>query len=196
MFPTYSHFVGISNSEVFYRDVFLNLYNINPSSEITSEISKHYLKNDDYINAAEFFIKSYELEENQERKSQYAMQVSIILYSRLNNFKEAVEYALIASQLRPDWAEPFFALAPSYIEGIKQCTNESFDRMAIFWLAADLMERAAQVDPSSADRARNQLNEYKRFFPSKEEAFFRSLQTGSPYSFGCWINRSTTVRFN
>ena len=184
------------NQEIFFRDVYLKIFNSAPTADIASELSMHYIKNDDFVNAAEFFIKSYELEQNEERKAQYAMQVSILMYSRLNKYQEAVEYALIASRLKPDWGEPYFAMAPAYIEGIKQCTNEAFDRLAVYWLAADLMEKAAQIDSSVSNKARNQLAEYRKYFPSKEEAFFRSIQNGSSFSFGCWINRNVTARFN
>jgi hypothetical protein len=182
--------------DVFYKDVFLKIFAANPNPENASELSKHYVRNDDYTNAVDYYIKSYELESDTEKKAQYALQVSIIYYSRLSKYKEAAEYAILASQLKSDWADPYFALAPAYIEGHKQCATDAFDKGAIFWLATDLMERAIQVDPSSADKARSQIQEYRKFYPSKEEAFFRSIQEGASYSIGCWINRTTRARFN
>lgn len=180
----------------FFRDVYFEMFKKNPTSDLAVELSKHYLKNDDFENAIVYIIKSFELESDVERKSQYALQTSIIYYSKLEKYKEAAEYALIAIDLNPGWAEPYFTLTPAYIEGIKQCTNESFERMTVFWLATDLMVQASRVDPSVTTKANTQINEYKRFYPSKEEAFFRSLKDGSPYSIGCWINRSTTVKMN
>ena len=182
--------------EEFYRDVYLNIFNINPTAENAAELTNHFIRNDDYVNAVEYMVKTYELENNNERKAQYALQLSLIYYSKQSNFREAANYAIIASEHKPEWAEPYFILASSYVEGFKTCANDAFERSTIFWLAADLMEKAARVDPSAADKAKKQLIEYQKFFPQREEAFFRSLQEGSSYLIGCWINRNTKVRFN
>ena len=180
----------------FYRDVQLNLFKISPTADISAELAKHFVRNDYYAEALEYFIKSYELENESEKKAHYALQIAIIHCSKLSNYKASAEYALLASELNPRWGEPFFVLVSAYVEGIKECSDDPFVRSAIYWLAVDIMESAKRSDTSVAERAGNAIQEYSRYFPSKEECFFRSLNEGSTYNFGCWINRSTRVRTN
>ncbi len=180
----------------FYRDVQLNLLKITPSADIAAEVAKHFIRNDKYPEALDYLLKSLELETSSEKKAQYALQIAVIYCSRVTNYKSAAEYAIKASELNPGWGEPYFALAHAYIEGIKECTDDPFERSAIYWLAVDVMEEARKSDPSVADRAANNIQEYSRYFPSKEECFFRSLNEGSTFHFGCWINRTIRVKTN
>jgi len=184
---------GCEKSE-FYRDIQLSRFKLNPSADISAEIAKHYIRNDNYNNALEYILKSYELENNPELKAQYALQIAVIYCSKLSDYKSSAEFAIKATGFKPDWADPYFVLATAYIEGIKECSDDQFERSAIYWLAVDIMEKAVQVDPSVADKAQNYIQDYSKYYPSKEECFFRSLGQGNNYKFGCWINTGTTVK--
>ena len=182
--------------EDFYRLVQLNLLKSNPSADINAEIAKHYIRNDNYPEALNYLLKSFELETSADKKSQYAQQIAIIYCSKMDMHKEGAEYALQAAEFNPAWADPYFILSMAYVEGIKQCTNDPFERSAIYWLVVDLLEAAKKADPSVTEKANNMIQEYSRYFPAREESFFRSLNAGRPYKIGCWINRTTTVRMN
>jgi hypothetical protein len=61
------------------------------------------------------------------------------------------------------------------------------------WAAADKYARAAAVDASVADLAREKRAKLK--FPSEQDKFQRGLTTiGAVYTVGCWIQETTTVR--
>lgn len=118
----------------------------------------------------------------------------MISNAKLNNPKSAVEYAQKAIENKPEWGEPYFQVAFAYIEGIKSCDEDPFIRSAVFWLAVDVCVKARTVDPSVKNRANELITEYSRFFPTKEELFFRSMPDGAEYTISCWINQKTTVR--
>ncbi len=55
--------------------------------------------------------------------------------------------------------------------------------------------KAKQVDPSVADEANNLIKTYSLHFPTKEDAFFRSIVDGATVKIGDWINETTKARF-
>jgi beta-galactosidase GanA len=60
----------------------------------------------------------------------------------------------------------------------------------------DYLTRAKNTDPSLKDQVDERIAIYSRLFPTKEEAFFRSIvDEGASYHVGGWVNENTTVRF-
>ena len=51
------------------------------------------------------------------------------------------------------------------------------------------------TSPSVADKANEYISKYSVYFPSKDDAFFRSITAGKSVQVGGWINETTTARF-
>ena len=63
-------------------------------------------------------------------------------------------------------------------------------------MVVDYLIRARNTDPTLKEQVDERIGIYSRLFPTKEEAFFRSLvEEGASYQVGGWINESTTIRF-
>ena len=73
--------------------------------------------------------------------------------------------------------------------------GDDFEKSAVFWVAVDYFERARNAGEDCAVDASQKIADYKKYFPNKEEAFFRSISAGQTYKVGGWINESTKVRF-
>ena len=74
--------------------------------------------------------------------------------------------------------------------------EEAFDHASVFWAAVDKFNKAKQVDPSVAEEANKLITSYTPHFPSKDEAFFRSVTEGADVKIGDWINETTKARFS
>ena len=66
---------------------------------------------------------------------------------------------------------------------------------AIYWLAVDYLNKAKSIDPSVADKANSKIASYKKYFPTKEDCFFKGIKEGQTVEVGCWIGESTKARF-
>lgn len=184
---------GCDNT-LFYSDVNEILLEVDPDPALAYEVAKYNLKNDNFEKAAEFILKAINNEEDAEKKANYQYQLSVIYSSRLNKYQEAVNYAKQAIENRPGWGDPYFVIASAFIEGIKNCNVESFERQAVYWLAADYAYRAKNSDPSVEEKANDLISQYRSNYPNVEETFFRSLKEGDSYTIGCWISENTTVK--
>ena len=73
--------------------------------------------------------------------------------------------------------------------------EDDFDHASVFWAAVDKFQKAKQVDPAMTEEADKLIGIYSQHFPSKDEAFFRSVTDGATVKIGSWINESTKARF-
>jgi len=184
---------GCDDSE-FYGKLFERAVQLNNTAENSYNLAKFHIKKERFKNAMTHLQNAVNIETDPENKAQYYYQMAVISHTKFNEPKEAVEYSDKAIELKPNWGDPYLIKAAAYVEGIKSCSDDPFIKSTVFWVAADICIKARLVDPSIRDKANDLITEYSRFFPNKEELFFRSLTEGSPYTVGYWINQSTTIR--
>ena len=69
-----------------------------------------------------------------------------------------------------------------------------WDSQIVVWPAIDKWNYAKKIDPSVSGEANKLIGQYARFMPSKEDLFFRSLESGQAFRVGCWIQENTKIR--
>ena len=84
-------------------------------------------------------------------------------------------------------------LGDIYVAGSGSC-GDDFDNTTVFWVAVDKYQKAKSVDPAFSKEANGKIGTYSKYFPSKEDVFFRGMNPGDKHTVGCWINETTTVR--
>lgn len=82
-----------------------------------------------------------------------------------------------------------------YVAASNSFDGDDFEKASVFWLAVDYFERARRAGQDCAIDASQKVSTYRKYFPNKEEAFFRDVQEGDSYKVGGWINETTTARF-
>jgi tetratricopeptide (TPR) repeat protein len=184
---------GCDNT-AFYAEINEKLMEVSPDPGLAYEVAKFNIKNENFQKAADYLGKAIQHESDSGQKAIYQYQLAVILSSRLENFTEAKNMALQAAINKKGYGEPYLLLASNYITGFNECNPETFEKAAIYWLAVDYCIKAKQADPSLETKANDLIAQYKQYFPSVEDTFFRSLKAGDSYSFGCWINEPTTVK--
>jgi hypothetical protein len=113
----------------------------------------------------------------------------------MDRYTEARSYAYKAAQYRPNWGDPYILIGTMYISSGAICKNENpFYGFAVSLVAVDKFIQARNIDPSVADEANRLIAKYSEYFPTMESVFERTLSEGDPYTVGCWINESTTIR--
>ena len=184
---------GCTNTP-FYAATNERLLKVKPDPSVAYEVAKFNLQNENFPKAVEFLKLAIEYENKPDQKALYYHQVALINLSKLSNPPEARKYALLAIENNPAWGGTYFIAAASVIEGIQKCDVEKFEKQAVYWLAVDYCAKAKSVDPSSASKADDLIQQYKTGFPNVEEIFFRSLKEGDSYKINCWINETTKVK--
>lgn len=184
---------GDCEMDPFYAQVSETLYALEPSAEAAYNLGRLFLKKEDYEKSKSYFLEAVERTENDEDKASYYYSLAGLSQQYLKSPADAARYASLATELRPDWGDPYLLIGMSYIAGNSSLGDE-FERRTAYWLAVDMFYKAKSVDPSVADRASEYISEYSQYFPTREDLFFRSIAEGDRYTVGGWINKTTTAR--
>lgn len=121
-----------------------------------------------------------------------------IAQQQMNRLSNARTYFRRALEVDPSFGAAIMAIGDLYATQVGACGSFEREDRAVYWLAVDYYERAASVDSSVANQARQKARSYRASFPTMEDIFFKGWNVGSSYSvnYGCysWINETTTVR--
>ncbi len=170
------------------------LYDLDPSAEAAFNMARRYVKRDDIERAKDYYKQAMDQETDEERLSKYYYEYAVFVFAKEDALREARDFARKALAINPDYCEANSLIGDIYVAASRSFGEDDFDKATVFWLAVDYFERA-RSNPDCAVDASKKASDYRRYFPDKEEAFFRSLQEGETYKVGGWINESTKVRF-
>jgi tetratricopeptide (TPR) repeat protein len=170
------------------------LYELEPSAEAAFNMARRFLKRDDVERAKNYYQQAMEQETDNDLLAKYYYEYALFVYAKENALQEGRTYAKKALDLKSNYCEALMLIGDIYVAASRAFGGDDFEKSAVFWIAVDYFERA-RSNPDCAVDASRKANEYRRYFPNKEEAFFRSLQEGQTYKVGGWINENTKVRF-
>ncbi len=171
------------------------LYELDPSAEAAFNMARRYLKRDDIAKAKEYYKEAMEQETDKTRLSDYNYEYAMFIFAKENALSEARNYARKALELNPEHCQALMLIGDIYVAASRSFGADAFEKSTVFWLAVDYFEKSRRAGQDCAVDASQKAATYRRYFPNKEEAFFRSLQEGQTYNVGGWINESTRVRF-
>jgi len=171
-----------------------SLYAIEPSAEAAYNLARLFKSQNKSDKAIEYYQKAIDGQDNNEVKAEYYLEFASFHLNALSNKQEARKNALKALELNPNMGLAYILIGNAYAGSSSQCGSNAVEKGSVYWAAVDKYQKAKSVDPSVADRANKLIDQYKKYFPNQEEAFFHGLTDGGSYTVGCWINESTTVR--
>ena len=79
-----------------------------------------------------------------------------------------------------------------YAASANNCGDSTFNKRAVYWLAAEEARKAARVDPTLRKAAAASVANYEAKAPHKSDIFNCSC-SGQSIKIGCWIGASVTV---
>lgn len=170
------------------------LYKAEPSAESAYNLAIMFLKRQEYDKTEAYLKEAIEKGTDPTDKAEYYLRMAQISLSK-KQFAESKKHAMEALKLNPNLGAAYLNIGKAYAFASKSYGEDDFDHASVFWVAVDKFNKAKQVDPALTDEANGLIKTYSQYFPSKDEAFFRSVQPGDSYKVGGWINETTTARF-
>ena len=181
-----------TDNELFFNSA-SKLHEIQPSYE--SAVALAINQKDNCGKAAEFFIQAAEMANDNEKKTKALMNASKC-YLKIGQYSSSRTHARKALEINPNLGDAYIVIGTAYAASAGQCGDNNCTSKAAYWVAVDKFAKAKSVDPSVAEEATENINKYAAYFPGKEDCFFHNITDGSSYTVGCWINETTTARFN
>ncbi|MBT3382702.1 MAG: hypothetical protein HN778_06610 [Prolixibacteraceae bacterium] len=171
------------------------LYELEPSAEAAFNMAHRYLKQDDAEKAKEYYIQAMEQETDQELLSSYYYEYAYFIYAKENALSEARSFARKALDINPNYCQALILIGDIYVAGSRSFSDDDFVKATVFWVAVDYFDRARSGEECAIDAAQK-VSTYKKYFPNKEEGFFRGItEEGKNYKVEGWINETTKIRF-
>ena len=156
---------------------------------------RSYVQDGDYRGAIDCYEELKTESADQTKKAKYALYIAKLYYGELKNFSKARRYAQEAADLRPNWGAPYILIGKLYASSGPLCgPGRGWDSQIVTWPAIDMWNKAKSIDSESATEANKLISRYRKYMPSKEDVFQRSLKDGDSFKVGCWIQRTTTIR--
>lgn len=187
------------------REVSQKLYELNPNYENTRAVAEAAISNAKYDMAIKYLKEAMDKATEEEQKADIALKISNA-YLNKEELQSARQFARQAIEYDSDWGEPYIQIADIYARAVSQCTSnrkmEEKDK-AVYWLVLDYLDKAKQVDPSTANEVSRKYSSYEPVTPTTEEKFFWSppLEDGDKIQIDAslmecydWVNETTTVR--
>lgn len=184
---------GCTDTPIFFK-IAKELHTTNPSSVSAEKMGVMSLKTKKYQDAVGFFKQALEMNENEEKASDYHIALASA-HSSMGSYSAARTEARKAAKLKSGYGLPYIMIG-DWIASSSNCGGEdACAQKAIYWLAVDYYNKAKSVDPSVTSTANQKIATYKKYFPTKEDCFFGGTKEGDMVSIGCWIGESTKARF-
>jgi len=171
------------------------LYNLEPSAEAAFNMARRFVQREEDQKAKDYYEQAIEQETDDELLAKYYYEYGYFVFAKESALQEARSYARKALELDSDYCEALILVGDIYVAASRNFGEDEFEKGTVFWLAVDYFERARRAGEDCAADAVQKASTYRKYFPNKEEGFFRGLQEGQNYTVEGWINESTKIRF-
>jgi tetratricopeptide (TPR) repeat protein len=182
---------GCKDSELYFKAA-TKMYRLRRSAASASQLAEMNVARRKYNEAEKYYTEAVELETDNNVKSMLLTKLATLELAS-DGKQSARDFARAAYSLDPTNGNALFIIAESYA-GAR--VGDEFENQTVYWVVVDYLNRAKNADPGLKDQIDERIAIYSKLFPTKEEAFFRSIvEEGAAYHVGGWVNENTTVRF-
>lgn len=167
------------------------LHELDPSSTSAYLLGKRAEAEGKAARALEYFNEAAQLETDNSKKARIYYSIAEN-YRKKGSFSNARTYYNRMLEVRPSAGIAYYRIGIMYAESASNCGETVFEKRAMNWLAADMMDKAAQVDGSLAANARQYASTYRQRAPQKSDIFSEDM-AGKTITFKCWVGGSVKV---
>ena len=168
-----------------------NLHRLEPSAKSAKYLGILADKKGDNKAAEKYYQESINLETDpKERADAYYRQAEKA--RRSGSFGKARGLYNKALSENPSMGICYLRIAAMYAKSANNCGQTTFDKRAVYWLAASTAQRAGRVQPSLSKTANKTASSYRALAPSTADVF-SSGKAGQTIKIGCWIGSSVKV---
>jgi len=179
-----------SNDPIFKKLV-VQLDQIEPSYNSAYFLGILNEKQGDINTAISYYKKAISLSDQAYDKAKIYFKLARLAEKR-GQKAQARTYANKALENKPSMGSAYLLIARLYARSANSCGTDEFSKRATYWLAAQMADKAARVDPALAKTARKNAAAYRAKAPSKTDIFI-SNKGGKKIPMKCWIGGSVTV---
>lgn len=170
------------------------MYQLEPSAEAAFNMARMFVKTGDTDRAKTYYKQAMDQETDNSLLENYYYEYALFIFAKEHNLQEARNFARRALAINPNNCKANMLIGDLYVASSRNFSDDNFERSTVFWVAVDYFNKA-RAGEDCITEATQKANNYRNYFPNKEDAFFRSLGEGQNYTVGGWINESTKVRF-
>ncbi len=169
----------------------IRLHELEPSSTSAYLLGKQAEAEGKASKALEYFNQAADLEKDNSKKSR-------IYYSIAENYRKkgssgtARNYYNKMLEVKPSAGIAYYKIGAMYADSANNCGTTVFEKRAMYWLAADMMDKAARVDGTIATNARAAASSYRQRAPQASDIFSEGM-AGKTITFNCWVGGSVRV---
>ncbi|MCA1802228.1 MAG: hypothetical protein LC662_07195 [Rhodothermaceae bacterium] len=191
-----------TNNQAKLRNTAVRLYELNPSYHNVIRMAEASKSNAEYRNAIRYFREAITKTDNSDNLKRANIELANN-YLNLGEFQQARDFARRASQIDPNWGEPYVKIAEIYGQVITNCAGGTLERTdkVVYWLVLDYLDKARSVDRSYANTVTQMYRSYQPVTPTVEEKFYQGWNVGDKIQVNSslrecygWIGETTTVR--
>lgn len=171
------------------------LYQLDPSAEAAFNMARMFMRKNDFEKAKEYYNMAMNQETDQELLKDYYYEYGLFIFYKEKAFSEARNYARKSLAIDPQNCKALILIGDIYAASSTSFNGDDFEKSSVYWLAVDYYTRAKNAGGDCVADATQKIATYRKYYPNKEEAFFRGISEGKTYKINGWINESTTARF-
>ncbi|WP_228547234.1 hypothetical protein [Nonlabens antarcticus] len=126
--------------------------------------------------------------------------VSLIHYKKGLAYKKQGQYGsakrefIASNAAKPSFGNPFYQIATMIASSANSCGTTTFEKRAVYWIAARWAQKAGAVDPSLRSTAQQAVANYNGTAPQKQDIFLaKEYESGQTITIGCWIGESVRI---
>ncbi len=169
----------------------VRLHELEPSSTSAYLLGKQAEAEGKSNRALEYFNEAASLEKDNSKKARIFYSIAEN-YRKKGSFGSARTYYNRMLEVKPSAGIAYYKIATLYADSANDCGNTVFEKRAMNWLAADMMDKAARVDGTIASNARAAAASYRQRAPQKSDIFNEGM-AGKTVTFNCWVGGSVQV---
>lgn len=164
---------------------------IEPSAKTALYLGRLAQENGEMNKALDYYKQSASLEESKSNKARVFYSIAET-YKNMGSYSSARSYYRKALNIKPSLGAAYLKIAEMYAKSANNCGETSFEKRAIYWLAADYANRAGRVDPALKSNAAAAAESYRARAPQKTDIFQEGM-SGKTVTFSCWVGESVKV---
>src|SRR5690606_27158825 len=143
---------------------------VDPSAITKVFVAGILLKDGKENEAMQYFNQAYDLETDKLKKANLAYKIADNLRKR-GNYGQARSYYQKALANSPSMGKAHIAIAGMYAASANNCGSSTYDKRAVYWLAASEARKAGRVDANLKSYADGVAASYEGKAPSKSDIF-------------------------
>jgi hypothetical protein len=180
-----------SAASAIFGKVATQLHQLEPTAASAFHLANFNLKNKNQKAAHQYFKESATLNTNPTEKAAIYFNLATMLSS--SDKEEARKLIQLAAENNPKNGAYFILLANMYVNSLTECTTTELEKKAIYQLATQSAQKAAQTESRLKKTAEQLITGYNASNLTNSE-LDQIKKLGGKVKIGCWINES--VQFN